>query len=442
MKSIWSEFPIREYPPLAKGTTFADVAVIGGGLSGLSAAYHLLGAWPGARVVALEAERLGAGASGRTTGMLGPGVGQSFTALVQRLGLEKAGALYRSTLRAVEYVRDLVKAERIDCELAMTGQIVVGRTRGGRARLKAQATLLDTCELPYEPLDDESLQRHICLAPQTGQTNAEIGPAALRLPLAGILHPMKLVAALADRITARNGQIFEGARIMKVSDGRPVHLDVQGGGVVIANNVVVATAGYTPELGLLRGRVLPVHLQALVSEPLSDKARELIGWKGREGVLDARRVFSYFRLTADNRIVFGGGLPRYRWGGRTDDGDGHASAALSDLNREMLRTFPGGANLAAAKGWTGVIGYVADTIPAIHRSKRNASVVHVVGWCGHGVALSVASGQWVAAMICDEAAGEDLSWFRNDPPLIRSELARWVGFQSSVKVMSWLDRIY
>lgn len=374
--------------------------------------------------------------------MLGPGVGQSFAALARRLGLGKAQALYRATIRAVEYVRDLVEREGIPCELEMTGQLVMGRSKGARARLAAQAALFDACGLPYAALDDGQLDRCIHLAtPPAYHGAGDRTPAALRLPVAGLLHPMKLLSGLAERVIARGGVIFEGAGVLAVSDGRPVRVDLEGDRVVVADEVVVATAGYTPEIGLLRGRILPVHLQVLVTEPLRDDARATIGWRGREGVLDARRVFNYFRLTADDRIVFGGGAPRYQWGGSTHGNGGSASAALVRLAAEMKQTFPKGANVEVARGWTGVIGYVADALPAIQRSKRNPAVLHVVGWCGHGVALSVASGQWVSAMLCDGAAPEDLPWFRNHVPLIPSELARWVGFQASVKMMGWLDRI-
>ncbi len=422
------------YPALPRGTTRADVAVIGGGLTGLSAAHHLLSLRPGARVVLLEADRIGAGASGRTTGMLGPGVGQSFTALVRRLGLAKAQATYRATLRAVEYTRDLIRSESIDCELAMTGQLVIARSNAARARLAAQAALFETGGIPFEMLNDSELAARIRLAPAP----AHGGPAALRLPLAGILHPMKLVAGLAERVVGRGGQIFEKTRVSAVRDRRPVRIETQDGGEVIADEVVAATAAYTQDIGLLRGRILPLHLQVLVTQPLGSEARAAIGWDGLEGVLDGRRIFSYFRLTADGRIVFGGGMPRYRWGGATDDNG--AAPALERLSLELLRTFPAGARLEVAKGWTGVIDYVADALPAIQRSKRNPAIVHVVGWCGHGIALAVASGEWVAALMANGAEPEDLPWFRNDPPLIAPEVVRWVGFQSSVQWMSWLDR--
>jgi len=179
-----------------------------------------------------------------------------------------------------------------------------------------------------------------------------------------------------------------------------------------------------------------VHLQALVTEPLDAAAWSAIGWAGREGLLDARRIFNYFRRTADGRIVFGGGAPRYRWGGDTSGGG--SAAALDRLGRELEATFL--AKLSIAGGWTGVIGYVADALPAIQRWRENQAVVHAVGWCGHGVALSVASGAWVSALLAGEAL-PDLPWFRNDPPLVPLEPLRWASFKTAVTVMSLMDRL-
>lgn len=438
---IWSEAQSQPYARPPGGTTRAEVAVIGGGLTGLSAAYHLLVRRPGLKLVVLEAERIGAGASGCTTGILGPGVGQSFISLAKRLGAERATALYSATLRAVKYVPALVKREGIDCELEMTGQLIVARSPGGRSRLTALSSLLSKLELPCERLDDETLAHHIRLAPARASEGAEKGPAALRLPIAGILHPVRLLAGLAERISAMGGTIFEGARVSDIGPGRAARLELRGGGEVLADQVVVATAGYTPELGLMRGRVLPVHLQVLATEPIEQQQMDLIGWAGREGVLDGRRLFNYFRLTSDNRLIFGGGAPRYRWGGSTNEDTAGASGALKRLAAEMGATFPTKMNLRVARGWTGVIGYVVDGLPSIHISRGRPSVLHVVGWCGHGVALSVASGDWVAKLMCDDTVEETLPWFRESPPLIPFEPVRWAGFQAGVKMMSWLDQI-
>lgn len=435
---VWAELAMPEYPRAPHATIGADVAVIGGGLAGLSVAYHLLERRPGARITVLEARRIGAGASGRTTGLLGPGVGQSLPGLVRRWGPARARALYAATLRAVEDVSRLVSRERIDCELALTGQLVVARSRAERGRLARQAGLLRRLDLPGETLDDDELDRAIRLPRLKG--GEARGPAALRLPVAGTLHPTKLLAGLAQRVIARGGTILERTRVTAVGRGRPARLEIAGGGEIRAGEVVVATAGYTPDLGMLRGRILPVHLQVVATEPLERRAREALGWRGREGVLDARRIFSYFRLTADDRIVFGGGRPRYLWGGRTDDDRG-GRIALDRLAAELGETFGPEVTLRVTGGWTGVIGYVLDTLPAIERTRSRPAVLHAVGWCGHGLALSVASGAWIARMLCEGAAPEDLPWYRDLPPLLPLEPVRWTGFQTCVRMLSFLDRV-
>lgn len=424
MTPIWADALPAPFPRFEGGTLRCDVAIVGGGLAGLSAALHLLTRRPGAKVVVLEADRIGAGASGRSTGMLGPGVGQSLPALVKSRGTAAAAALYRATLTAVGDVEALVAREGLDCELQRTGQLVIARTKGAEARVDGLAEVLTALGLPGLVLSaDEVTQR----------LNVNGARKAVLLPHAGTLHPGKLLAALAQRVVARGGTILEGARVERVGLDQPVQLTLEGG-EVIAGEVVIATAGYTPGLGLLKGRVLPVHLQVLVTEPVDLQA---IGWRGREGALDARRVFNYFRLTADDRIVFGGGAPRYRWAGAVDGGD--AARALAALERELHATFP--TQLRVAGGWTGVIGYVADALPAIHRWSQNAAVLHAVGWCGHGVALSIASGAWVTKMLCDGATPADLPWYRPNPPLVPFEPLRWLSFRAAVGAMGLMDRL-
>jgi gamma-glutamylputrescine oxidase len=431
----WGALP-EQGAPFPGGTVQADFAIIGGGFAGLSAALHLLERRPGACVVVLEAERIGAGASGRTTGMLGPGVGQNLVGLIGRVGAERAQALYRATLRAVDDVCRLVREQAIDCELALSGQVVVGRTPAGRARLARQAQWMDQLELPVERLDTRALEQTIKLAPAARGRSVDDGrPAALKLAHAGTLHPGKLLAGLAERVRARGGVIYEGARVSAIGGNRPARLSIAGGGEVVASEVVVATAGYTSELGLLRGRVLPIQLQVLVTEPLTAEQRAAIGWAGREGVLDARRLFNYFRLDAQDRIVFGGGPPRY---GRVDVA---GERALQQLALELASTFElGDRPLEVAGGWTGVIGYVLDGLPAIARARGRACVTHVVGWCGHGVALSIASGAWVTRMLCDGAAPEDLPWYRDDPPGVPLAPVRKVAFDVAIGAMQLLDR--
>jgi gamma-glutamylputrescine oxidase len=433
---VWAHPHRQPYPRIAGGRVRADVAVIGGGLTGLSAAYHLLGRRPGARVVVLEARHIGAGASGHATGILGPGVGQSFASLVRRQGRQRARALYLATLGAVDEVRRIIAEEAIDCELEMTGQLIVGLTPSGRRRLGINARLMSELDLPVELLDDAALDRSIRLE----RRRVAEGPAGLRVRTAGTLNPRKLLLGLADRVVARSGSIYEGSDVTSVHGRQPLRLEIAAGGEVVADEVVVATAGYTPKLGLFRGRMLPVHLQVIVTDPLSRKDRATLAWAGREPVVDSRRIFSYFRLTGDDRVVFGGGAPRYEWAGSTSEGGG-GSAALDRLAIELRAVFPQELAVGVSGGWTGLIGYVLDALPAIARSRDRPALLHAIGWCGHGLALSVASGAWIAHMLCDGAVREDLPWFRHDPPLVPSEALRWAGFHASVGAMKLLDRV-
>jgi glycine/D-amino acid oxidase-like deaminating enzyme len=423
------------------GVLTADVAIIGGGLAGLSTAYHLLARCPGLRAVVLEAERLGAGASGRTTGMLSPGVGQIIVALRARLGPARTRATYQATLAAVQGVAALVADERIDCELELVGQLVLARSASERRRLGAALRVLRELELPVEALDDAAAAAAVRLIPR-GPSSERDGPAGLRYPTAGVLHPVKLVHGLAERVRARGGTVYEGAAVRSI-DEQPQRVRLQlATGEVVAEQVVVAASGYAPSLGHLRGRVLPVHLQALGTEPLTAEQRACIGWAGREGLLDGRRLFDYARLTRDQRIVLGGGRPRYRFGGALGDGaDGEA--ALDALAAELAALFPTppGQPLRVDRGWTGVIGYTVDALPTIATAPGRARTHHLLGWCGHGVALATAAGTWVARLLCDGAVADDLPWFRPRPPLVPTEIARWIGFQAAVGTMAVQDRL-
>jgi gamma-glutamylputrescine oxidase len=431
---LWLDTPVPEASSF-EGRLRTDVAIIGGGLTGLSTAYHLAAAHPGLGIAVLEAATFGAGASGRNTGMLGPGVGQSLAALVGRLGPHAAAALYKETLHAVTLTRDLIEREGIACDLQMTGQLLRARSAADRRRLARQAELMQALDLPVEVMTDGQGPR------LPVPDHPEAGPAALRFPQAGILHPGKLVAALIDRAAARGVRLFQNARVERLDQGRPVRLALARG-EVIADHVVVATAGYTPALGLLRRRVLPVHLQALATAPLPPEALSALAWPGREGVVEARRLFNYFRLTTDDRLVFGGGAPRYHWRGRAPAHE--TSHAFTALSRAIRAIFPEEvARVPVTHVWTGVIGYTLDALPVLGRDPRRPGVVHALGWCGHGLALSVAAGEWLSRLLLDPPELTDLTglaWSRAAPPALPGEALRWLSFRAAVGAMGFLDR--
>ena len=451
-------------PSLADAPARVDVAIVGGGLAGLSTAYHLLQRLPGLRVCVLEADVLGAGASGRTTGMLSPGVGQSLPALVRRVGPAVARQLYEQTLSAVRGVQTLVKAEGIDCDLRLGGQVMFARSPRQRRKLASLAQCMDALGLRDEVqcLDDAALASRLrlnlglCVDRERDSDDPRRPrdlhhPAALRFPTAGIVDPLRLIIGLCQRVLSRGGLVHERARVVQVAglgDGArsteagPVRLTAadhtgRAQREIVADHVVIAAAGFAPRLGLWPGRLLPVQLQAVVSQPISEATLCRLGWIDRDGFVDARRVFSYFRLTEDRRIVFGGARPRYAWGG-SDGSQADLSRALSQVAADFHALFPSDLGIDIVGGWGGTIGYVLDALPAIGRLSHAPRILHAVGWCGHGVALAMAAGSWLASILAGEPL-PDLPWFRSTLPHVPTELGRFVGFAAATHFMALQD---
>lgn len=435
---IWTEAlrpSVRQ--PLEGACTRADVAVIGGGFTGLSAAYHVLKSQPGAKVIVFEAERVGYGASTRNTGMLTPGVGQSLDSLVRRFGAATARKMYQTSLQAVKYVDELTSREQIDAGVRMTGQLIVAQSRQGRRRLANQLATLQSLDLPCERMSDAILgdRLNICTDAPGGDSQ---GPAALRLPVAGLLHPGRLVQGLKDAIERRGGRIVEGAKVVSLSQGKPI-ATLADGHQIEAGHIVLASNGYDRTLGIQRGRVIPLHLRLLLTEPLSTEQLAQLNWSGREGAIDSRRVFNYFRLTEENRLLFGGGRPRYRFGGRTEDLEASAPDVAA-LTQAYRRLFPALADLPVARSWTGVIGFTLDNLPVVGHLPNHRRVIYAGGWCGHGIALSISSGRWVQRLISGEAV-ESFPWFRSQSPLLPIEAARWAAALAGGWGMQTLDNL-
>jgi gamma-glutamylputrescine oxidase len=429
-----------------------DTLIVGAGLTGLSTAFHLLERCPGRSVLVIDADQLGAGASARSSGMLTPGVGQDLTSLVARLGPACAKALYEESLRAVRRVESLVRRENIACELHMGGQLVVAAGPRGQARLARLASTLQALDLPYEPMDSAALDGRLrlrplsssrLLAPAPSRDHHASLPYALRLPIAGTLHPGHLLAGLAASVERRGGRILGRACVSAITNDGPVVVQLEHGPEIVADRVVLATNGYSGHLTRQVGRVLPLHLRMIVTEPLSKSALAQLGWGNREGVIDSRRLFNYFRLSSDNRLVFGGGRPRYDWGGAATERD--AGAHASALVRDMYRMLPLSHSVDVAGTWTGVIGYTLDALP-VFGPTHNAAVIYAGGYCGHGIALSVACGEWLAARIAERS--HDASWpapgfsqIRKRAPWVPTELARWFGVRAVSLALSALDEI-
>ncbi|MBI1415917.1 MAG: FAD-dependent oxidoreductase [Limimaricola sp.] len=372
--------------PRAKGDLRCDVCVVGGGYTGLSAALHL--AEKGYDVVLLEAQRVGFGASGRNGGQVGTGQRQDQDELEATVGPEQARRLWALSLDAVQLVRDLVAKHQMGC--GFTDGIIHA---DHRARLvphsHAYAEKLRT-QYGYDKIRPLGLEemREMVASPAYHGGSLDMG--------GGHLHPLRYALGLARAARAAGVRIFERSRVTSLGGSTPaiVHTD---GARVTADYVVLGCNGYmghlVPEVA---ARVMPINNFIVATAPLPEaEARALI--KGGHAVADSKFVINYFRMSDDNRMLFGG---TESYGDRFPADIGRA------VRRPMAQIFPQLADARIDYAWGGTLGITLKRMPHFQRLRGN--ILTASGYSGHGVAMATLGGQIAAEAIAGQAERFDL----------------------------------
>jgi glycine/D-amino acid oxidase-like deaminating enzyme len=344
----------------------ADVVVVGGGYTGISAARRL--AQQGASVTLLEAHTLGWGASTRNGGIVHPGYKWSPSQLVKRYGKETGRALYRETVEGYELLKRLIAKEQIDCEFRESGYLELAYAPSHVRDLEESRESLDGAGVEAWLVDRSELRSEI-------GSDAYFG--GLVAPQAGLLHPAKWFAGLVASAERAGADLHDGVRARDVhrqSDGSLV-VETERGSIV-ARDVFVATNGYTNGfVPSLRRRIMPISSYIIATEPLpEDLARELSP-KDR-AFFDTKNFLYYWHVSADWRMVFGG---RVSFLPTTVD----RSAEV--LHRGMLEIHPQLAGYRIDYAWTGNVGFTFDRMPHVGRM---AGVTYAMGCCGTGVVMS------------------------------------------------------
>ena len=377
--------PWDDQPPL-DGAASADVCVVGGGLSGLSAALEL--ARQGLSVVVLEGSKVGWGASGRNGGQVIAGYACDIDTLVDQLGQDTARVMWDMTVEAVELIDSRVREFGIECDW----------TRGFcNAAVKPQAMAdlakwQDTLETRYGYTGTELWDK----ATLAGKLSSERYQGGLFDPHSGHLHPLNYTLGLARAALKLGVRIFEGTAVTRVEHGaRPrVHT---GHGHVDCDQVVLACNSYVGELmPALDRRIMPAGTYVIATEPLGEaRARALIA--NNMAVCDTQFVLDYYRLSADHRLLFGGKVSY----------SGKAPANLSGAMREdMLRVFPQLADVKVDYAWGGFCDITMNRAPDFGRLSNN--VYYLQGFSGHGVNITQIAGKVVAEAIAGSASRFDL----------------------------------
>jgi len=393
--------PAPAFPALA-GDIVADVCVVGGGIAGCSTALHL--AEKGYRVVLLESERIGWGASGRSGGQAIVGFASGQEKIVAAVGPENARRLWDISVEGLELIADRVARHRIDCDLHWGQLHAAIKPRQREDLLAEQETLAKHYGYELEFLEQDAVRQILA---------TDRYCAALYDKRSGHLHPLNYTLGLAAAARDAGVQIYEHSKVTKVDRTDPAVVSTATGKVT-ARFVALCCNAYIGGLEpSLRNRIMPVGTYIVATQPLGEaRIAELI--RRNIAVSDANFVLDYFRRSADHRVIFGG---RVSYSGLDPFNTARAT------RKRMLAVFPQLADARIDFAWGGYVDITMSRAPDFGRLASN--VFYLQGFSGHGIALTGIAGKLVAETISGQAERFDLFTrlhHRNFPggPLLRT----------------------
>jgi glycine/D-amino acid oxidase-like deaminating enzyme len=390
------------------GDRTVEAAVIGGGYTGLAAAYRLAGTH-GLDTVVLEAERIGWGASGRNGGFAVVSVGKvDLAERVARWGLPAAQRSVAIGVEAVETVRELIAKEQIACDPQPSGSLLVAHRPRMVADLQKRVRLYR--EVLGQP-DVQFLEREQLAA--EGYLRGPEAHGALRIPQPFGLHPLKYARGLATAALRRGATLCEAAPVAGWQREGGWHRLVTPTGSVRARVVVVATNGYTADRlhPSVRGRLMPAMSAIIVTRPLTAGEWADVGMRTTQVYSDTRKLLFYWRRLPDDRMLFGGRAGAF-------DTAAAARGRRGRLERYLADKWPALRGVGSEFFWQGFVCLSYDLMPHVHAAEGDPTVAYALAYQGSGVALATYCG----GLVADVVAGKDVP---RDTPLTASPLPRF-----------------
>lgn len=419
----WVNPPDDPQPPL-EGDISADVIIVGAGFAGLSTALEL--AARGARVAVLEREFAGFGASGRNAGYLAGGQGLEYELFVKRVGRERAKQIVRFYDEGVAYVERKLGEHGIDCDYRATGIIRAGVHASQERRLR------ESMETGVELGSPATFVDH------AGMRARGIPPAFLfgcYFPHGGTLDPGKYVMGLRRAALRAGVKIYENSALLSYTEGAVVNARTARGSAR-APFLVLATNAYTPQLGLLGDKVMPMRVSAIETEPLSAAQLAPLGWPGREGIVTSHLTMESHRLTVRDTLVLTTKRIHYVYGSQTPNVPDHdAYRALANTLRVR---FPELGSVAVRACWSGYISLAGDALPVVGETGVHGNVLYTAGCSGHGVGTQSLVGELLAERITG-AEHPLLAALRHKTPATLPEPLRWCAINGVLGVANLLD---
>ncbi len=410
----WQQLGVPSPADVLAGDATCDVAIVGGGLTGLWTAYYLHEADPTLDIRVLEAEFAGFGASGRNGGWLSselPGSSRAYADVAGEDGVARLGAAVRAT---VDEVIAVAAREGIEADIVRSGVLHV-------ARSQAQARRLDG------ELDASQVAARIRVA---GAVSGHVDPDCARV------HPARLVRGVARVVRERGVRIHEGTRAVAIEPGAVV----TERGTVRAPVVLRCLEGFTAGLSGHRRDWLPMNSAIVATEPLTRAQWNEIGWSGEELLGDEAHAYCYAQRTADGRIAMGGrGVP-YRFGSRTDVDGRTQDATVESLRSTLTSLFPSLAGVGIAHAWCGVLGVPRDWSASVSFDAATG-LGHAGGYVGSGLTATNLAGRTLRDLV--SGTGTDLTrlpWTNHRVRRWEPEPLRWVGVHALYRLYRAADR--
>ncbi|HEY6380082.1 MAG TPA: FAD-dependent oxidoreductase [Candidatus Dormibacteraeota bacterium] len=420
-------------PPLRAaldGDLEADVAVVGAGYTGLWAAYELRRAAPELRVVVLEREFAGFGASGRNGGWLSGLLAGSRERYARHGGRSGVIAAQRAMFATVDEVARVCAEEAIDCDLVKGGTLTVATSQLQLARLRAELAAergWGFGEEDWRLLDAGEL---------AGRVRVGAAQGALFSPHCARVQPARLVLGLGAAVERRGATIFEQTPVLAIAP----HRVTTAHGTVRARWVIRATEGYTAGLPGLRRVLVPLNSAMVVTAPLDNRTWAAIGWDGCETMGDSAHLYCYLQRTADGRIAIGGRGRPYRYGSRADHAGEIPSATIAQLRGRLAALFPAAAGVEIERGWAGVLGVPRDWCSAVSVDPASG-LCWAGGYVGDGVSTSNLAGRTLRDLILGRDTGlTRLPWVGRRPRRWEPEPLRWLGIEAVFSALRVADR--
>lgn len=414
--------------PALPGPTEADVCVVGAGYTGLWTAYYLKKAAPELRIVVLEREFAGYGASGRNGGWLSSAIAGSSARFAKDAGRQAALDLQRAMIESVDEVLTVAAKEGIDADIVKGGMLRVATTPAQRGRLAADLKSLrdwgnpDAVELSARETADRI------------RIDGALG--AIFEPHAARLQPAELVRGLAATVESLGVPVHESTPVTAIAP----HRAETPHGTVRAKYVLRATEGFTSQLPGLHRHWLPMNSSMIVTEPLPERVWDEIGWSGREVLGDEAHVFMYAQRTADDRVAIGGrGVP-YRFGSRIDS-DGHThDSTIRSLSEVLKRFWPGVGEFGIDHAWSGVLAVPRDWCSTVGLDPRTG-LGWAGGYVGHGVTATNLAGRTLRDLVLgDDTELTRLPWVDRRVRHWEFEPLRWIGVHGLYAAYHAADR--